>query len=75
MTNLTSPLSSPQEIARFIQQVKKDGAAHGRLIFGLDATFSRQPTWDQASQVQAEMFQATPGPGPVIDSTRLLPRV
>jgi hypothetical protein len=29
----------------------------GRLIFALDATASRQPTWDRAAQLQAEMFQ------------------
>jgi hypothetical protein len=28
----------------------------GRLIFALDATASRQPTWDIACQLQAEMF-------------------
>jgi hypothetical protein len=28
----------------------------GRLIFALDATASRQPTWDRASHIQAEMF-------------------
>ncbi|MGB0684267.1 MAG: VWA domain-containing protein [Magnetovibrionaceae bacterium] len=31
----------------------------GRLMFAIDATASRQPTWDMASQVQGEMFQAT----------------
>ena len=31
----------------------------GRLVFALDATASRQPTWDQASQIQAEMFAQT----------------
>src|SRR5262245_9932714 len=31
----------------------------GRLMFALDATASRQPTWDQACQIQAEMFKAT----------------
>jgi hypothetical protein len=31
--------------------------ALGRLIFGLDATASRQPTWDTACQLQAEMFR------------------
>jgi len=30
----------------------------GRLIFALDATASREATWDQASQLQAEMFLA-----------------
>ena len=28
--------------------VKKVGVKPGRLIFALDATASRQPTWDQA---------------------------
>jgi hypothetical protein len=31
----------------------------GRLIFALDATASRQPTWDQAAQIQGEMFVQT----------------
>src|SRR5690349_8271430 len=31
----------------------------GRLIFAMDATASRQPTWDRACRIQAEMFQAT----------------
>lgn len=31
----------------------------GRLIFALDATASRQPAWDQAAQIQGEMFLAT----------------
>jgi hypothetical protein len=30
----------------------------GRLLFALDATASRQPTWDQACQIQAQMFAA-----------------
>ncbi len=29
----------------------------GRLIFALDATMSRQPTWDTACQLQADMFR------------------
>jgi hypothetical protein len=33
----------------------------GRLIFALDATASRQPTWDQAVQLQALMFNAAAG--------------
>ena len=31
----------------------------GRLIFALDATASREPTWDVAMQIQAEMFRET----------------
>ncbi|MBM3567888.1 MAG: VWA domain-containing protein [Alphaproteobacteria bacterium] len=33
--------------------------AAGRLIFALDATMSRQPTWDQACAIQADMFRET----------------
>jgi hypothetical protein len=31
----------------------------GRLIFALDATMSRQPTWDIAQSIQGEMFDQT----------------
>lgn len=30
----------------------------GRLLFAIDATASRQPTWDRACHLQAEMFHA-----------------
>jgi hypothetical protein len=33
------------------------GEGRGRLIFALDATMSRQPTWDTACRLQAEMFE------------------
>jgi hypothetical protein len=35
----------------------------GRLVFALDATMSRQPTWDRACQLQAEMFSEAAGIG------------
>ena len=38
-------------------------SARGRLIFALDATMSRQPTWDLAQALQAKMFQAAAGLG------------
>lgn len=31
----------------------------GRLVFTMDATASRQPSWDRACRLQGEMFQAT----------------
>ncbi len=31
----------------------------GRLIFAMDATASREPTWDTAMEIQAEMFSET----------------
>ena len=33
------------------------GGRRGRLIFALDATMSRQPTWDSACALQADMFR------------------
>lgn len=33
--------------------------ARGRLVFAMDATASRQPRWDEALHLQAEMFEAT----------------
>lgn len=39
--------------------VAKDQSGH--LIFALDATASRQATWDQASALQADMFTNTQG--------------
>ena len=35
------------------------GEEPGRLIFALDATASRGPTWDHACQLQGEMFRET----------------
>jgi hypothetical protein len=49
-------------VEAFLQKVAalpkvRAGGPRGRLIFALDATASRQPTWDWACQIQAEMFQ------------------
>lgn len=57
----TGEISRPAEIAAFLRQVAcipPVTAASGRLIFALDATASRQPTWDQACQLQGDMFAA-----------------
>jgi hypothetical protein len=51
--------SSMGEITAFLQAVTTfDPSNSGRLIFALDATMSRQPTWDQAVIIQAAMFDA-----------------
>lgn len=68
------PGSGDQEIAAFLEKVKatpvsprSGGAlkdrARGRLIFGMDATASREAMWDQACHLQGEMFTATDGLG------------
>jgi hypothetical protein len=65
---MTIPLPSkrpPAEVAEFLEKLKPaPPAAHtaigrGRLIFALDATASREPTWDHACRFQGEMFEAT----------------
>jgi hypothetical protein len=59
--SLVSPPASG-EIADFVQRMKmlapSRNAARGRLVFAMDATMSRQPTWDMALSLQAEMFQS-----------------
>ncbi len=51
--------STSQEIAAFLKAVDKtDMAQSGRLIFSLDATISRQPTWTRAMTIQSSMFDA-----------------
>jgi hypothetical protein len=52
--------SSASDIAAFLDRVKGMPAVRtgqGRLVFALDATMSRQPTWDMAVQLQADMFR------------------
>ena len=51
--------SSSQEITSFLKAAGKVDMAHsGRLIFSLDATLSRQPTWTRAMTIQSSMFDA-----------------
>jgi hypothetical protein len=54
--------SSRTEIDAFLSKVRSLGPAtggglRGRLIFALDATMSRQPLWDTACKLQADMFR------------------
>ncbi len=51
--------SSGDDITRFLAETKRKArrTAGGRLIFALDATMSRQPTWERASALQAAMFE------------------
>jgi hypothetical protein len=54
--------SSDAEVADFIAKMKtlapgvRDG--RGRLVFAMDATMSRAPTWDMALRLQGDMFHA-----------------
>ena len=52
-------------VQQFLNQVARtpppamSGHGRGRLIFSMDATASREPSWDQACQVQGQMFLET----------------
>jgi hypothetical protein len=59
---LPEPRSSASEdIAAFVAKARATSphraGAKGRLVFALDATMSRQPTWDMACALQADMFR------------------
>src|SRR3954463_4271726 len=53
--------SAPDDIAAFVAKARAmsphASGARGRLVFALDATMSRQPTWDMACALQADMFR------------------
>jgi hypothetical protein len=63
-----APASSRPEVAEFLERVRALGPAsasgkRGRLVFALDATMSRQPTWDTACALQADMFRTAASAG------------
>ena len=41
------------------RSVTQPAGERGRLLFAMDATMSRQPTWDRALHLQSEMFKET----------------
>ncbi|MFM9939142.1 MAG: VWA domain-containing protein [Hyphomicrobiaceae bacterium] len=59
--------SSSAEVADFLARIKNLPKAtttgRGRLVFAMDATMSRQPTWDMALGLQADMFAAVKAVG------------
>ena len=56
--------SAPGEIDAFVERARASvSPGTGRLVLALDATMSRQPTWDLACALQAEMFGAVGAAG------------
>lgn len=52
------------DVTAFLEKVALTVAVHspdgrGRLIFAMDATSSREPTWDRACHIQGQMFEET----------------
>jgi hypothetical protein len=59
--DMERPRSSNAEVDAFLDQVRTLASAasgRGRLLFAMDATMSRQPTWDLALSLQGDMFRA-----------------
>ncbi len=56
--------TSADDVTAFLQKVAaapatKPAGGRGRLLFAIDATASREPTWDMACHIQAKMFAET----------------
>ncbi|MDJ0880089.1 MAG: VWA domain-containing protein [Gammaproteobacteria bacterium] len=56
--------SGKATIDAFVKQVRsmpatKPSTERGRLIFAMDATASREPSWDRACKIQGDMFSTT----------------
>lgn len=60
-------INSSKDVEAFLQKVrstpKKSTGNQGRLIFAIDATASRQPTWDTACHIQRQMFDESASVG------------
>lgn len=62
--NLPRPASDTSDIEAFLKTMNKTpvpfkGDGGGRLVFAMDATASREHSWDMAARIQGEMFEAT----------------
>jgi hypothetical protein len=59
--------ASGADVADFVRRMKelapRTATGRGRLVFAMDATMSRQPTWDMALALQADMFRAVKAVG------------
>ncbi len=58
-----APRPSRAEVDAFLKKVAQTvpvaAGGRGRLMFALDATASREPSWDRACQIQGQMFTET----------------
>lgn len=64
--HLLTSRSNKSNLDRFLKTADKlpmrsenSRQTSGRLLFALDATASRQPSWEKACQLQGQMFKAT----------------
>jgi hypothetical protein len=66
--DISTKVAARSDVSAFLKKVAslpavQKGSGAGRLLFALDATASREQTWDQATQLQSEMFLAARGQG------------
>jgi hypothetical protein len=63
MPNVTTTTSTaiPAHLAHLFGDKRADAPKKARLVFALDATMSRQATWDSASNLTGRMFEAITG--------------
>ncbi|HAK53356.1 MAG TPA: hypothetical protein DCM54_15855 [Gammaproteobacteria bacterium] len=64
MNDKNTPVATSGGVNKFLSKVaatpvRKSSTDQGKLIFAMDATASREPTWDRACHLQSEMFNAT----------------
>lgn len=64
MTSDRKEIDGRGAVDRFLRQVaqtprRAGGGVRGRLVFAMDATASREPTWDRAAEIQSAMFADT----------------
>src|SRR6516165_10714008 len=64
--NSPGAVATSADVDAFLANIRQHrssdaGGGTGRLIFGLDATASRESTWDAGCQLQAEMFREVSG--------------
>jgi hypothetical protein len=68
ITNRSGSAPVKSELDSFLEEVKElagggSGSGRGRIIFALDATASREETWDTACKLQADMFREVAAAG------------
>jgi hypothetical protein len=68
MNSIILQRGTANPLRAFVDEARQARAAAGppRLVFALDATASRQPTWDLACQLQGQMFQAAAAVGKLL---------
>ena len=68
VTNRSESAPAKSQLDTFLEEVMQlasggPGGGRGRIIFALDATASREQTWDTACKLQADMFREVAAAG------------